>query len=203
MAVKIITISRQFGSGGRTLGKLLAKDLGFEYYDREIIDRVAGETGFSRDYVAANGEYAPGNSIISYSFEAAGTPGIMNGMTTTDYIYSIQRKKIIEIANAGKSCIIVGRCADYILKEFDGVLNVFLYADLDYRAKRVVATYGESDTKPEKRITDKDKKRAANYKHFTDREWGRPNNYDVCLNSGYLGVEKCAAIIEDIVRSSN
>ena len=75
MAVKIITISRQFGSGGRTLGKLLAKDLGFEYYDREIIDRVAGETGFSRDYVAANGEYAPGNSIISYSFEAAGTPG--------------------------------------------------------------------------------------------------------------------------------
>ncbi|MBR2524457.1 MAG: cytidylate kinase-like family protein [Clostridiales bacterium] len=198
MAVKIITISRQFGSGGRTTGKQLAKDLGFDYYDREIIDRVAGETGFSKEYVAANSEYAPGKSIFSYSFEAAGTPGIMNGMTTTDYLYSIQRKKILEIANSGKNSIIVGRCADYILREFDDVLNVFIYADLEFRKNRVVATYGESNTKPEKRVIDKDKKRAANYKHYTDREWGMPNNYDICLNSGYLGIDKCVEIIKEI-----
>jgi len=198
MSVKIITISRQFGSGGRTIGKALAEKLNFEYYDREIIDRIAGETGFSKDYVAANSEYAPGKSVFSYSFEAAATPGVMNGMTTADYLYSVQRKKVLEIANSGKKCIIVGRCADYILKEFDDVFNVFIYADLEFRKNRIVQTYGESDTKPEKRVIDKDKKRAANYKHFTDREWGRPVNYDICLNSGYLGIDKCVEIISDI-----
>ena len=202
MSVKIITVSRQFGSGGRTIGKKLAADLGFAYFDREIIDQIAGETGFSKEYVAANSEYAPGKSIFSYSFEAAGTPGVMNGMTTADYLYSVQRKKVIEIASTQKPCIIVGRCADFILREFDDVLNVFIYADLDFRAKRVVATYGASDTKPEKRVTDKDRKRAANYKHFTDREWGKPSNYDICLNSGRIGVERCAEIIEEIVRGS-
>ena len=198
MSVKIITISRQFGSGGRTIGKRLAEELNFKYYDREIIDHVAGETGFSKDYVAANSEYAPGKSVFSYSFEAAATPGVMNGMTTADYLYSIQRKKIIEIAEKNTPCIIVGRCADYILKEYDGVLNVFVYADLEFRKNRVVANYGESDTKPEKRVLDKDKKRAANYKHFTDREWGRPNNYDICLNTSHLGIDRCVEIIKEI-----
>ncbi len=201
MAVKIITISRMFGSGGRTVGKRLADELKFEYFDREIIDRIAGETGFSKDYIAANSEYAPGKSIFSYSFEAAATPGVMNGMTTADYLYSVQRKKVLEIANSGHNCIIVGRCADYILKEFDNVLNVFIYADLEFRKRRIVETYGESDTKPEKRVIDKDKKRAANYKHFTDREWGKAGNYDICLNSGYLGIDKCVEIIKDIVLS--
>ena len=198
MAVKIITVSRQFGSGGRTIGKRLAEELGFEYYDREIIDHVAGETGFSRDYVAANSEYAPGKSIFSYSLEAAGTPGVMNGMTTADYLYSVQRKKIIEVAESGKPCVIVGRCADYILKEFDGVFNVFIYADVEWRAKRIVEVYGDSDVKPIKRITDKDKKRAANYKHYTDRSWGDARNYDLCLNTGFLGIDKCTEIIKDI-----
>ncbi|SCW26371.1 Cytidylate kinase [Ruminococcaceae bacterium YRB3002] len=198
MAVKIITVSRQFGSGGRTIGKRVAEELGFDYYDREIIDHVAGETGFSRDYVAANSEYAPGKSIFSYSFEAAGTPGVMNGMTTADYLYSVQRRKIIEAAESGKPCVIVGRCADYILKEFDGVFNVFIYADVEWRAKRIVEVYGDTDVKPIKRITDKDKKRAANYRHYTDREWGRAQNYDLCLNTGFLGIDRCVDMIKDI-----
>ena len=198
MAVKIITISRQFGSGGRTVGKMLADATGYDYYDSEIIDHVAGETGFSRDYVAANSEYAPGKSVFSYSFEAAGTPGIMNGMTTTDYLYSVQRKKIIEIANSGRPSIIVGRCADYILREYDNVLNVFVYATPEFRARRIVEVYGETEVKIDKRVSDKDKKRAANYKHFTDREWGRAENYDICLNSGYIGLDKCVEIIKDL-----
>ncbi|MBP5260865.1 MAG: cytidylate kinase-like family protein [Clostridiales bacterium] len=198
MAVKIITISRQFGSGGRTVGKMLADATGYDYYDSEIIDHVAGETGFSRDYVAANSEYAPGKSVFSYSFEAAGIPGIMNGMTTTDYLYSVQRKKIIEIANSGRPSIIVGRCADYILREYDNVLNVFVYATPEFRARRIVEVYGETEVKIDKRVSDKDKKRAANYKHFTDREWGRAENYDICLNSGYIGLDKCVEIIKDL-----
>ena len=198
MATKIITISRQFGSGGRTIGKRVAEELGFDYYDSEIIDHVAGETGFSRDYVAANSEYAPGKSVFSYSFEAASAPGVMNGMTTADYLYSVQRKVILDIANKNKPCVIVGRCADHILREFDGVLNVFVYADIEWRAKRVVEVYGESDVKPLKRVADKDKKRAANYKHFTDCEWGRADNYDLCLNSGFIGIDKCVDIIKEV-----
>jgi len=198
MSVKIITISRQFGSGGRTIAKELANRLGFDYYDKEIIENVAEKTGFSKEIVASKGEEAPGKTVFSYGFEGQGTPGIMNGMTMNDYIWSVQRKVIKEIADSGKPCVIVGRSADYILKDYDGVLNVYIYAPTEFRTDRIVRLYGESDKKPEKRLEEKDKKRAANHKHFTDLEWGFAPNYDICLNSGYLGLDKCVDILADI-----
>ena len=201
MAIKIITISRQFGSGGRTIAKKLAEQLGYDYYDKEIIDNVALETGFSKDYIASKGEEAPGKTVFSYGFEAAVIPGIMNGMTTNDYLWTVQRKVILDIANKGKPCVIVGRSADYILREFDSVLNVYIYADMDFRIDRILNLYGNSEKKPEKRLTEKDKKRAANHKHFTDLEWGYAPNYDLSLNSGKLGIDNCVNIIEGIVNN--
>ena len=105
MSIKIITISRQFGSGGRTIAKTLAQKLGYDYYDKEIIEQVAEKTGFSKEVVASKGEEAPGKSIFSYGFEAQATPGIMNGMTMNDYIWSVQRKVIKDIAESGKPVI--------------------------------------------------------------------------------------------------
>ena len=200
MSIKIITVSRQFGSGGRTIAKTLAQKLGYDYYDEEIIEQVAEKTGFSKDVVASKGEEAPGKSIFSYGFEAQATPGIMNGMTMNDYIWSVQRKVIKDIADSGKPCVIVGRSADFILKDYDSILNVYICADTKFRAERIVKLYGESDKKPEKRLEEKDKKRAANHKHFTDLEWGYAPNYDICLNSGVLGIDKCVEIIEDLVK---
>lgn len=200
MTKKIITISRQFGSGGRTIAKQLAEKLGYDYYDKEIIDKVALESGFSKDYVAELGEHAPGKTTFSYGFEAQGVPGIMNGMSTLDFLWCIQRKVICDIASKDRPCVIVGRNADYILRDRDDVLNVFIHADEEFRKERIVKLYGESDVKPEKRLADKDKKRKSNYKHYTDREWGFSTNYDICLDSGKLGIDKCVEIIEDLAK---
>ncbi|MBO6194107.1 MAG: cytidylate kinase-like family protein [Clostridiales bacterium] len=201
MSAKIITISRQFGSGGRTIAKALAQKLGYEYYDKEIIEDVAEKTGFSKEIIAKRGEEAPGKSIFSYGFEAQATPGIMNGMTMNDYIWTVQRKVIKDIADSGKPCVIVGRSADYILKDYDDVLNVYICADLEFRKERIVKLYGENDKKPEKRLEEKDKKRAANHKHFTDLEWGYAPNYDICLNSSALGIDKCVEIISELAKA--
>lgn len=201
MPAKIITISRQFGSGGRSIAKELATKLGYDYYDKEIIEGVADKTGFSRDVVAAKGEEAPGRSVFSYGFEGQGVPGVMNGMSMNDYIWTVQRNVIKEIADSGKPCVIVGRSADYILKDYDNVLNVFICADIEFRKDRIVRLYGETDKKPEKRLDDKDKKRAANHKHFTDLVWGYAPNYDICLNSSVLGLDKCVDILVDLAKN--
>lgn len=202
MSIQIITISRQFGSGGRTIAKKVADELGFNYYDKEIIDHVSVETGFSKEYIEERGEHAPGKTILSYGFEPQGVPGIMNGMSAADYLWSIQRQVILKIAEEDKPCVIVGRCADYILKDFDGVFNVFIHADMEFRKERIVKLYGESENKPEKRLVDKDKKRKTNYKYYTNQEWGDARNYDLCLNSSLFGVDKCAEIICNLVKNS-
>ena len=199
MSYSIVTVSRQFGSGGRSIAHGIADRLGWEYYDKEIIDDVAMETGFSKEFVASKGEEAPGKTVFSYGFETQGVPGVMNGMTTHDYLWTVQRDIIRNIADSGKNCVIVGRSADYILRERDGVLNVFISADMDFRINRVLTKYGDSEVKIEKRLADKDKKRAANHKHFTDLQWGFAPNYDLCLSSSKLGIEKCIDIICDMI----
>jgi cytidylate kinase len=200
MSAKIITISRQFGSGGRTIAKELARRLGYDYYDKEIIEGVAEKTGFSRDVIASKGEEAPGKTVFSYGFEGQGIPGVMNGMSMNDYIWTVQRNVIKEIADSGKPCVIVGRSADYILKDYDDVLNVYICADIEFRKERIVKLYGQTDKKPEKRLDEKDKKRAANHKHFTDLQWGFAPNYDICLNSSQIGIETCVDILESLAK---
>ena len=193
----VITISREFGSGGRTIGKQVADALGYAFYDKELIEAVAEKTGFSKDYVRERGEYSPSASAFSYSFMGRSR----DGLSTDDYLFSVQRKVILELAEKG-SCVIVGRCADYILRDRADVLNVFIHADKKVRAKRIVDVYVANKYNPEKLLDDKDKNSRVNYKYYTDRDWGDYHNYDLCLDSGTLGLEKCTELICDLAKST-
>lgn len=188
MKNRIITISREFGSGGRTIGKMVAEKLGIPCYDAEIIQKMADETGFAPDYVKEAGEYSPG------SFLSAAFSNRMFGPTNEDILWQHQYRVITELAEKGP-CAIVGRCADYILEDKADCLKVFIHADLDFRAKRIVEVYGERAESPEERIKDKDKRRAAYHRFYTNMKWGYAQNYDLTLNSGVLGIDNCVDII--------
>ena len=201
MQKKIITISREFGSGGRTIGHLVAEKLGIPFYDKELVDQVALESGFAPKFVEEHGEHAPGKTLFSYAFAPQGIPGVMNGMSTADFLWNIQCGVILQLAEKGP-CVIVGRNADYILKDREDTLHAYIHADMAYRADRIVRLYGESEKSPEARLNEKDKRRHVNYQHYTGRIWGTAQNYDLCLNSGTIGIEECANIIVDMVLRS-
>lgn len=190
MSNRVITISRQFGSGGRTVGKELAAKLGIPCYDYELIEKIAEESGFAKEYIAERSEYTAHGSWFGSAFSDRDFYGHSN----QDYLWSIQRKIILELAEKGP-CIIVGRCADYILKDTADCLRVFIHADMEKRAERIVQQYGERTDSPQKRLKDKDKRRAAYYQFYTDTKWGDIRNYDISLNSGVLGIEKCVEIL--------
>ena len=194
MGTKIITISREFGSGGRSIGREVANRLGIPFYDKELVEQIALESGFSTAFVEENGEHSPGRSRFAYAFSHQSVPGVMNGMSTADFLWTIQCNVIMQLADQGP-CVIVGRNADYILKDRPDCLDVFIHADMEYRADRIVRLYGESEKSPETRLQEKDKRRMINYQHYTGRTWGQAHNYDLCLNSGTLGIEACVDLI--------
>lgn len=199
MEKKIITVSREFGSGGRTVGRLIAQQLGIPFYDSELVKQISMESGFAPKFVEEHGEHSPGNSLFSYAFAPQGVPGVMNGLSTADFLWNIQCSVILQLADQGP-CVIVGRNADYILKDREDVLNVYIHADKEFRAERIVRLYGSSEKTPAARLQEKDKRRRVNYQHYTGRTWGVAENYDICLNSGIIGVERCAEIIVDLVK---
>lgn len=201
MEKKIITISREFGSGGHSIGKLVADKLGIPFYDDEIIEQVAVESGFAPKFVEEHGEHAPGKSVFSYAFAHQSVPGVMNGLSTADYLWQIQCQVILQLADKGP-CVIVGRNADYILKDRDDCFHVFIHADNEFRAKRIVKRWGETDKKPEVRLQEKDKRRSVNYQHYAGRTWGLSQNYDLCLRADTIGIDTCADIIVSIVNES-
>ena len=192
MKNRIVTISREFGSGGRTIGKKVAEKLGIPCYDSELIQKIAEESGFAENYVKEAGEYAPGGFLSSVLANRAFGP------TNEDILWETQCRVIMELAEKGP-CVIVGRCADYLLQNKADCLKVFIHADMAFRAKRIVEVYGEREQSPEQRLRDKDKKRAVNYEHYTGREWGRSQNYTLTLNSGAIGVERCVDLLADLV----
>ena len=191
MKYNIVTISREFGSGGRYIGEELAKKLGWAYYDKELISEVAKKTGFAEEFVAQAGEYSPFKSIFSYGFVSRDS----GGASMEDQVYAVQRKLILEIVEKGP-CVIVGRCADYILEDRSDCLNVFIYGDEATKAQRVIK-YHESATEKEavKLMRETDKRRRINYNYYTDRQWGKCQNYDLCLNSTSIGTDNCAELI--------
>ena len=193
MGNKIITISREFGSGGRTIGKLAAEKLGIPCYDQEIIAKIAEESGLAEEYIKERGEYMPSSSWIANALSARSIGGLAN----EDQLWSSQCKVIMDLAQQG-SCVIVGRCADHILRDDHDLLTVFIHAPKEKRAERVVRIYGESDVSIEKRLKDKDKRRKAYYQLYTDTEWGVANNYDICLDSSSIGIEKCAELLVEL-----
>ena len=201
MEKKIITISREFGSGGRTVGRLVAQKLGIPFYDKELVEQISLESGFAPNFVEEHGEHAPGKSLFAYAFAPQGVPGVMNGLSTSDFLWNIQCNVILQLADKGP-CVIVGRNADYILKDREDALHVFIHANDEFRKERIVRLYGQSEKTPAARIAEKDKRRKVNYQHYTGRNWGDAQNFDVCLDSAKLGVEECADIIVGIVNRS-
>ena len=181
MKNRVITMSREFGSGGRTIGRKVAERLGIPCYDSELIQEMEKQTGFAADYVKEAGEYAPGG------FFSSALSTRMFGPTNEDILWSHQYKVITALAEKGP-CVIVGRCADYILQDKADCLKVFIHADMKFRAERIVKVYGE-------RLKDKDKRRAAYHRFYTDMKWGHAQNYHITLNSGALGIDKCVDIL--------
>lgn len=188
MKNRIITISREFGSGGRTIGRKVAEKLGIPCYDAELIQKIAQESGFAENYIKEAGEYAPGGFLASALSNRAFGP------TNEDYLWNIQYQVITDLAEK-ESCVIVGRCADYILKDKADCLTVFIHADMYFRANRIVRVYGEREESPEQRLKDKDKRRAAYHRFYTNMKWGQAQNYHLCLDSGVLGIDKCVETI--------
>ena len=194
MKHRIITIGREFGSGGRTIGREVAQRLGIPCYDQELIEKLAEESGLSRDYIKNESEYASHSSWTAVAFSSVRSLGVPSNQ---DYLWSIQRKIILELGEK-EDCVIVGRCADAILEDTADLLKVFIHADFASRSKRIVEKYGETEEPTEKRLRDKDKRRALYYQFYTDREWGAIDNYHVILDSGVLGIEKCVDIIASL-----
>ncbi len=193
MGNRIITISREFGSGGRTIGKEAAERLGIPCYDQELIEKIEEKSGLAKEFIAERGEYTLKGGWLANAFADRS----LNGLSVQDYLWTVQRKIILELAEK-ESCIIVGRCADYILDGKADLLKVFIHASIEKRAQRIVEKYGESAEAPEKRLRDKDVRRSAYYHFYTDVEWGIAKNYDIALDSGTLGIPRCVDIITSL-----
>ena len=190
---RIVTISRQFGSGGRTVGKQLAARLGIPCYDQELIEKLAQACGFTPEMVAKQQEASPYSSHWAFAL----SEGQFMGASIQDQLWQLQRKIILELAEK-ESCVIVGRCADVILKDHADCLTAFIHAKKEKRAKRIVEVYGETNVEIEKRIRDKDKRRAVYYEFYTGQTWGLAENFHVALDSGELGIERCVDILADL-----
>lgn len=192
MSKKIITISREFGSGGRFIGEEVAKKLGMKYYDRDIIGQIAEKSGFSPEYIQENAELSPKKGLFAYAF--AGRD--ITGKSVEDMVYEVQRKVILEIAEK-ESCVIIGRNADFILNDRDDVLNVFIHGDKAEKVKRICKLYNVTEADALKMMVDIDKRHMTNYRFYTDRKWGMAGNYTLSLNSSELGYDMCEKIIMD------
>lgn len=194
MAKRIITISREFGSGGRFIGEEVAKKLGIAYYDKNIINEIAEKSGLSPEYIQENAELSPKRGLFAYAF--AGRD--ITGKSVEDMVYEVQRKVILELAEK-EPCVIIGRNADFILKDRDDVLNVFIHGNMPEKMKRICQLYNVSEQDAVKMMTDTDKRRMTNYNFYTDQRWGKADNYTLCLNSSQLGYDRCEKIIMECI----
>lgn len=190
MSKTIITISRQHGSGGRAIGEEVARRLGYEYLDEVLITEAAERTGLAKDYIKQKSEYSLSTSIFSYAFVSRD----QRGYSIDDLLFNAQRDIINEAADKGP-CVIVGRSADYILRNRPNCLNIFVHASHDFRAERLMKLFDLSRDEALKEMKTFDKKRAINYKYVTDRNWGEARNYGICLSSSFLGMDKCIDLI--------
>ena len=195
MAKRIITISREFGSGGRFIGEEVAKKLGIAYYDKNIINEIAEKSGLSPEYIQENAELSPKRGLFAYAF--AGRD--ITGKSVEDMVYEAQRKVILDLAEK-ESCVIIGRNADYILKDRDDVLNVFIHGNMPEKTQRIIRLYNVDEKKAVKMMADTDKRRMTNYNFYTEHKWGKASNYTLCLNSSQLGYDRCEAIIMECVK---
>ena len=201
----IITIGRELGSGGRTIGKKIAAELGIKYYDRELIDEAAKESGLSAEFIEKTEQSLTGSFLYnlamgnSYSYGML-SPGGTNVLPLTMQVFLAQQQAVLKFAE--EPCVIVGRCADYILREREDVLKVFIYSTPEKRIERAVSEYGFDKKKASEQINKSDKSRARHYATFTDWDWADRRHYDIMINSGICGVDAAAKIICGIARDN-
>ena len=169
----------------------MAEHLNIKCYDAELIQKLAVQSGFDESYIKEAGEYAPGGFLASAFTDRSFGP------TNEDRLWKMQYQIIRDLAEK-EPCVIVGRCADYILRDRADCLRGFIHADMKFRADRIVRVYGEREKSPEARLKEKDKRRAAYYRFYTDMNWGNAANYHIALDSGVIGIEKCAKVIESL-----
>lgn len=199
---KIITITRQYGSGGHDIGKLLAEKIGIPFYDKELISLAAKESGISPEVFAQADEkmsnsllYALSTGLYNYGNGFA----TMGDLPANDKLYILQHKIIKQKAEK-ETFVVVGRCADYILKEYDNVVKVFIYADIETRVRRAVERHDIEPSKARQAVTKADKNRANYYSFYSGQKWGAVENYDLCLNSSRLTTEQAVNLIIDYVK---
>lgn len=211
---KIITISREYGSGGRSIGKKVAEKLGISFYDSEIIDMAAEASGLSKEFITRTEQSISSGLLytllLGTSYASPGTTGLPATTRTAvnvplaDQVFNAQRQVVIELAKKGP-CVIVGRCADYILTHTDeidssDVFNVFIYAPLEFKAKRAVELKGLEEENARKAVKLIDKRRANHYNTFTEQTWGDRKYYHALLNSSLFGIDNTADIIVNLVQ---
>ena len=195
MAKRIITISREFGSGGRFIGEEVAKKLGIAYYDKNVINEIVEKSGLSPEYIQENAELSPKKGLFAYAF--AGRD--ITGKSVEDMVHDAQRRVILDLTEK-ESCVIIGRNADYILKDRDDVLNVFIHGNMPEKTQRIIRLYNVDEKKAVKMMADTDKRRMTNYNFYTEHKWGKASNYTLCLNSSQLGYDRCEKIIMECIK---
>jgi len=196
MSKKIITISRQYGSGGRLIAQRLSEKLGVPFYDRALIEMAAKESGYEAELFENLGEQH--NSNWFYNLSLFGNSTAMQDLPLNDKIFLAQASVIRKVADEG-SCVIVGRCADYVLRDRKDCVNVFIHSDLASRIKRATEQYGLSPVKAGDEINKIDKQRATYYRYYSEKKWGRAENYDLSVYSDSIGLEACTDLILSFV----
>lgn len=195
----VITIARGYGSGGRTMGKMLAEELGIHYYDRELMRLASDESGINEELFGRADEQLKQSllyRIARREYKGELIQPDREDFVSNDNLFSYQAKVIKRLAEE-ESCVIVGRCADYILKDMDNVVKVFIHASLEDCVARLEGMFSLPAKELEKKIIEIDKRRAAYYRYYTGRDWEAAKNYDLCLNSKQLGFDKCVKIVRD------
>ena len=198
MISSVITISRQYGSGGRFIAKKLAEKLGIPFYDNEIITMAAKESGYAEN-LFEKAEQVSTHSLL-YSLSMFGTAAGVYGLPLSDKVFLIQSDIIKECAAKGP-CVIVGRCSDYVLKEQNNLINFFLYSDIESRIKRVQKYYDNDAKDLRADIERRDKKRATYYNYYTTQRWGATENYHLSIHTDAVGIDGCVDILEAFVKA--
>lgn len=199
MAKKIVTISREFGSGGRLIGKKLSEEMGVPYYDKNILDAIAKEHGYSVEMIEEDEKKAKNGFFYSLSnaFGAAGYGP--DTLSINEKFFIAQFDFITELAKKGEGGVIVGRCADYVLRDYKDATNIFVYAEEKDKLKRAVDVYGIPEKEAKKMMQDVDKARANYYRYHTGQKWGEPVNYHLSMDSGYISIDHFAKIVMDYI----
>ena len=197
----IITIGREYGSGGRQIGQALAERLGISYYDKEIISLAAKKSGLSDEFIANNEQRVRSGLVHSFAASAPYQTGFFAGqyLPLAENIFISQAQVIRDIASR-ESAVIVGRCADYILAGRKNTVNIFIHAPKEDRVRRIMAIYGLSEADALKEIARSDKERGNHYFRYTDLKWGKAQNYDLCVNSSLLGIEGTVEMLMDVAK---